>query len=351
MSSKLRVLVIDDSAYNREIICEFLGGHPDFTVVAKAEDGEQGLKLAAQLKPDLITLDIEMPRMDGITFLKRLMSFKPLPVIMISSYTQENSRKTLEALDAGAVDFVPKPTADLEGGLSELSRDIVAKVRAAATAKVRPALVRPRPVRTPATAAVAEGRASRLYKILAIGASTGGIQAIERLLSAMTFQPNGVVIVQHMPTRYTNSFAQRLNAILPFEVSEARDRDRVEKDRILIAPGGFHMRLARDAKGFLVRTDDRPPVNHQRPSVDVLFASVAQAAGREAVGVVLTGMGDDGARGLLAMRRAGAFTVAQDEASSVVFGMPRAAIEMGAAAEVAGLAEIPEAILAAARKL
>ncbi|MBU2489090.1 MAG: chemotaxis response regulator protein-glutamate methylesterase [Proteobacteria bacterium] len=346
---KIRVLIVDDSPVVRSILERILTAEPDIEVLATASDPYEAKKCILEQAPDVVTLDVEMPRMDGITFLKRLMSYRPLPVIMISSFTTENSRKTLEALEAGAVDFVPKPTADLEGGLAALSRDIVAKVRIAATARVRPALVRPRPVRTPAVAG--EGRTSRLYKIVAVGASTGGTQAIERLLSSITFQPNGILIVQHMPARYTQSFAQRLNAMVPFEVSEAKDRDRVEKDRVLIAPGGLHMRLARDAKGFFVRTDDRAPVNHQRPSVDVLFSSVAQEAGRESVGVVLTGMGDDGARGLLAMRRSGAYTIAQDQATSVVFGMPRAAIEMGAATDVTGLHEIAEAIQASARKL
>jgi len=249
------------------------------------------------------------------------------------------------------VDFVAKPTDNVQEELTALASEIVGKVRAAARARVRPSLARPRPAPAKKFAAANGTGRSRLYKILAIGASTGGTQAIERFLCAADFTPNGILIVQHMPARYTQSFAQRLDAVVPFDVAEAADRDRVERGRVLVAPGGRHMRLARDGTGYIVRLDKSPPVNHQRPSADVLFSSMAKVAGRDGVGVVLTGMGEDGARGLLEMRRAGAYTLAQDEATCVVFGMPRAAIELDAAREVAPLQDLPGLVAAAGRML
>jgi two-component system chemotaxis response regulator CheB len=232
----------------------------------------------------------------------------------------------------------------VEESLTGLKREITAKIRAAGWARVRPSVT----VRRVETVRKAV-RMSRLMKILAIGASTGGTQAIERLLSSMSYTTMGILIVQHMPPRYTASFAQRLNSLLSFNVTEAKDRERLAKDKVLVAPGGRHMRLMHDNGGYYVRMDDGPMINHQRPSVDVLFQSVAEAAGCEAVGIVLTGMGDDGARGLLAMRQVGAFTVAQDEESSVVFGMPRVAADMGGVCRVAGLSEMADVIFTQAK--
>ncbi|MBI5845589.1 MAG: chemotaxis response regulator protein-glutamate methylesterase [Deltaproteobacteria bacterium] len=341
---KIRVLIVDDSPVVRSILSRIISAETDMEVIGQAADPFEAKRWIMEESPDVVTLDVEMPRMDGITFLKRIMAYKPLPVIMISSYTQENSMRTMEALEAGAIDFVPKPTSNVEESLNEIRREITAKIRAAGWARVRPSVT----VRRVETAKKAV-RMSRIMKIMAIGASTGGTQAIERLLSSMKYKTMGIVIVQHMPPRYTASFAQRLDSLLGFPVSEAKDRERLAKDKVLVAPGGRHMRLLRDSIGYYVRLDDGPLVNHQKPSVDVLFQSVAESAGREAVGIVLTGMGDDGARGLLAMRQAGSFTVAQDEDSSVVYGMPRVAAEMGGVCRVAGLSEIADVVFAHAK--
>ncbi|MFP4474399.1 MAG: chemotaxis response regulator protein-glutamate methylesterase [Desulfatibacillaceae bacterium] len=340
---KLRVLIVDDSPVVQAVLSRILSAEPDIEVVGRASDPFEAKRWIVEETPDVVTLDVEMPRMDGITFLKRLMAYRPLPVIMISSLTQENSMRTLEALDAGAVDFVAKPLGDTERSLDTLAREIVSKVRAAGKARVKPSYVRRTDTAPPRSHA--EEMSRRIFRLVAIGASTGGTQAIQRLLSAMHYGTNGIVIVQHMPPRYTTSFAHRLDNMLPLDVREAEDRDRIEKNAVLVAPGGKHMRVVRDGNRLLVRLDENsPPVHHQRPAVDVLFRSVAENVGRESVGVVLTGMGDDGADGLLAMREAGAFTVAQDEPSSVVFGMPRAAVERGAAKKVAPLGDIADVI-------
>lgn len=341
---KIRVLIVDDSPVVRSVLSRIISAEKDMEVIGQAADPFEAKRWIMEESPDVVTLDVEMPRMDGITFLKRIMAYKPLPVIMISSYTQENSMRTMEALEAGAIDFVPKPTSNVEESLNEIRREITAKIRAAGWARVRPSVTVLR-VETAKKAV----RMSRIMKIMAIGASTGGTQAIERLLSSMKYKTMGIVIVQHMPPRYTASFAQRLNSLLGFPVTEAKDRERLAKDKALVAPGGRHMRLLRDSIGYYVRLDDGPLVNHQKPSVDVLFQSVAESAGREAVGIVLTGMGDDGARGLLSMRQAGSFTVAQDEESSVVYGMPRVAAEMGGVCRVAGLSEMADVVFAHAK--
>ncbi len=336
----IRVLIVDDSPTVQSVLTSVLSGEPDIEVVGTASDPFEAKDLIVKKRPDVITLDIEMPRMNGITFLKRLMSFRPLPVIMISSYTRENSIRTLEALDAGAVDFIAKPTGDVRTGLRELRHEIASKVRAATRARIKPSVLFGKPEKP---VPIAKIRPSN--KIIAIGASTGGTQAIQRVLGSMPSNINGVAIVQHMPARFTKTFAQMLDTLFPMDVKEAEDRDRLDAGKVLVAPGGWHLHVARGNKGYYVRLQDGRPVKHQRPSVDVLFNSVAKTAAGDAIGILLTGMGNDGAAGLLAMKQAGAFTVAQDEATSVVFGMPGSAIKRGAAEVVAPLDDIADIVL------
>jgi two-component system chemotaxis response regulator CheB len=337
----VRVLIVDDSPLFRSVLQQMLSTDSDIEIVGMASDPLEAKDLIVARSPTVITLDVEMPRMDGITFLKRLMRQRPTPVVMISSYTQENSLRTLEALDAGAVDFVAKPPPDAMADLEELRREVVLKIKAAAQIRLRTPIKPPaRPEVPPAAHARIQGR------VIAIGASTGGPKAIQDVLTALPPEICGIVIAQHMPPRFTQAFAERMDALLPLEAREAQSGDRVEKGRVLVAPGGKHIEVHRDSHGYYVRINDDPPVKHQKPSVDVLFHSVAISAGPHAIGLVLTGMGDDGSQGLLAMKQAGAFTMAQDEASSVVFGMPKAAIALGAVQVVASLADIPAILLA-----
>ena len=336
----IRVLIVDDSPTVQSVLTSVLSDEPDIEVVGIASDPFEAKDLIMKKKPDVITLDIEMPRMDGITFLKRLMSFRPVPVIMISSYTRENSVRTFEALNAGALDFVSKPTGDIKTGLRKLKHEITTKLKSATQAKIKPFVLlgkskKPVPI--------GENMASN--KIIVIGASSGGTQAIQKLLEGMPSNINGIVIVQHMPARFTNAFAKRLNELFPMKIKEAEDGDRIDRGYVLVAPGGCHLEVAKDPMGYYIQLKDGRPVKHQRPSIDIMFHSVAKTATSDGIGIILTGMGDDGADGLLAMKQAGAFTVAQDEASSVIFGMPKAAIERGAATVVAALDDIASAVI------
>lgn len=340
----IRVLIVDDSPVVQLVLRRILSGEPDIDIMGVASDPFEAKDLIIKDKLDVITLDIEMPRMNGITFLKRLMSYSPIPVIMISSYTRKNSMRTMEALEAGAVDFVTKPSRDVERGFASLHNEIVNKIRAASKAQVKPFILHGKtPIKiekTPDTIA---------NKLIAIGASVGGPKAIQKLLCGISFQPQGIVIAQHMAEQYTQAFAERLNSLLPFEVREARDMDSINQGRVLIAPGGRHMRVVRDGNGYMIRLDKISPT--QGPStgvsrsIDVLFHSVAQSAGPNAIGIILTGMGKDGAEGLAAMKEAGAYTIAQNEASCVVFGMPQAAIEKGIVDAVASPEDIPAILL------
>jgi two-component system, chemotaxis family, protein-glutamate methylesterase/glutaminase len=331
----IRVLVVDDSAVVRRVLSEALSAAPDIEVVGSAVDPYVARDKIAALRPDVLTLDVEMPRMDGLTFLEKLMAHHPMPVVVVSSLTPKSSAMALRALELGAVSVVSKPGSQFS--VADVAREIVSQVRAAAQAKVRP--VTPRPE----IAGTGRPKARDLIttkKVLAIGASTGGPRAIEELLTSLPASFPGTVIAQHMPSQFTGEFARRLDSICSMHVAEAQDGDEVLAGRALIAPGGRHMLVTRVGASYIVRLKDAPAVNHHRPSVDVLLESVAKAAGANAVGVILTGMGSDGAKGLLAMRNAGAHTIAQDEATSIVFGMPKEAAALGAASEVLPLGKI-----------
>lgn len=326
---KIRVLIVDDSAIVRKMLAEALAAEPDLEVVGTAPDPFVARDKILSLRPDVLTLDIEMPRMDGLTFLKKLMRFHPLPVIVISSLAQSSSQAALEALQCGAVDVVAKPGGPYSVG--ELKQDLPQKVRAAAHARVvgaKPQIAVP----VPAAPLALSGASSST--VIAIGASTGGTEAIREVLTGLPGDMPGIVIVQHIPPVFSMAFANRLNDLCKLRVKEAADGDRVTAGLALIAPGNFHMTLRKTGGEYRVVIQDGPRVCYQRPSVDVLFESVAQVAKRDAIGAILTGMGSDGAQGLLRMKRAGARTLAQDEASCVVFGMPREAIRLGAADRV-----------------
>ena len=320
---KIRVLIVDDSAIVRKMLAEALASEPDLEVVGTAPDPYVARDKILSLRPDVLTLDVEMPRMDGLTFLKKLMRFHPLPVIIISSLAQSSSQTALEALQCGAVDVLAKPGGPYSVG--ELKQDLPQKVRAAAQARV--GLAKPQLARPLAVPLVLSGASTST--VIAIGASTGGTEAIREVLTAMPANMPGIVIVQHIPPVFSLAFANRLNDLCKLRVKEAADGDRVTSGLVLIAPGNFHMTLVKAGGEYRVSIQDGPRVCYQRPSVDVLFESVANVAKSDAIGAILTGMGSDGAQGLLRMKRAGARTIAQDEASCVVFGMPREAIRMG----------------------
>ncbi|SHN45366.1 protein-glutamate methylesterase/protein-glutamine glutaminase [Cryptosporangium aurantiacum] len=349
--NRIGVLIVDDSAVVRQALSARLSNSGDIEVIGVAADPIFAMERMNRVWPDVVVLDIEMPRMDGITFLKKIMSTRPTPVVICSTMTTRGAETTMDALAAGAVSVIPKPTTGLKQFIQDEGGDIVSAVRAAARSNVRRAQDAVRaPVSVgpaPSFVSVAE-RGSILGtttdRVVAIGTSTGGTQALEVVLTALPPTCAGIVIVQHMPEKFTAAFAARLDGLCELEVSEAVDGDRVLTGRALVAPGGKHMELRRDGAQYRVRVFDGPLVNRHRPSVDVLFRSVAKMAGRNALGVIMTGMGDDGARGLLEMRRAGAFTVAQDEATSLVYGMPHEAVQLGAAEREAPLSAIPEVI-------
>ncbi len=341
---KIRVLVVDDSAIVRKIFVDELQRDPQIEVIGTAPDPYVARDKIVQLKPDVITLDIEMPRMDGITFLKKLMRYHPLPVIIVSSLTPKGGELALEALDAGAVEVMCKPGAAYTVG--DMSVDLINKIKAASRAKVQKRSQDAAPV-TRTVRRLAMTRTTN--KVVAIGASTGGTEAIRRLLEAMPGNCPGTVVVQHMPEHFTHSFSERLDGLCAMAVKEAEDGDAVIPGRVLIAPGNHHMLLRRSGARYHVQVKSGPLVQRQRPSVDVLFKSVARYAGANAVGVILTGMGRDGADGLLEMKKAGAKTLAQNEETCVVFGMPKVAMELGAVDQTLALETIPRRILDAAQ--
>ncbi len=343
---KIKVLVIDDSAIVRRILSETIAMESDMEVVGTAPDPYVARDKILALDPDVLTLDIDMPRMDGLTFLKKLMQYRPMPVVVISSLAQSSCEVSLEALRCGAVEVMAKPGGPYSIG--ELREGLASKLRAAAASRVD----RPKP-RTEAGVAVAE-RNRELFRantVIAIGASTGGTEAIHDVLVQLPPDIPGIVLTQHIPKQFSASFAQRLNRVCCFEVKEAADGDELGPGRALLAPGDFHMVLRRVGAGYRVQIQDGPKVCYQRPAVDVMFSSVAQAAGENTVGVLLTGMGADGAQGLLNLRKAGGRTIAQNEETCVVYGMPREAVRLGAAEKVLPLSAIPAAILGLARVL
>lgn len=346
----IRVLIVDDSAIVRKVLTDELSRYEDIEVIGTAIDPYAARDKIVQLRPDVMTLDVEMPRMDGLSFLAKLMKHHPMPVVVVSSLTPKDSQAAMTALQLGAIDIVPKPGSQYS--TPDVERQLVRAIRAAACARVRPLSAdnAPRPApnaRAAASTPAAPTLLSQLqttHQVIAIGASTGGTRALEVVFRNLPASSPGTVIVQHMPAGFTASFAERLNQVSAMEVREARDNDSVVPGVALLAPGNHHMLLQQSGARFYVRIKDGPPVQYQRPSVDVLFQSVAATAGRNAVGVLLTGMGADGAKGMLSMHQRDAHTIAQDEQSCVVFGMPREAIKLGAASEIVALPKVASAI-------
>ena len=355
--AKIKVIIVDDSAVVRQVNKETLEKEADIEVIAAVSDPLFALEKMKLQWPDVIVTDIEMPRMDGITFLKKIMAEHPTPTVVCSSLAEKGAAATMEALAAGALSIITKPKMGVKQFLQESGSDIVGAVRAAARANMRrvhtgaamPTELRPKlsaDAMLAAQAAGARALTNTTEKVIAIGTSTGGTQALEAVLTKLPSVTAGIVVVQHMPEKFTAMFAERLNSLCALEVREAQDGDRVVPGRALIAPGGRHMMLKRSGAQYYVEVKDGPVVNRHKPSVDVLFRSVAQVAGRNALGVIMTGMGDDGARGMKEMHDAGAQTVAEDESTCVVFGMPKVAIEMGGVDRVVPLDRIPQEIIA-----
>jgi two-component system chemotaxis response regulator CheB len=364
MGARIRVGVVDDSALVRSLLKALIEAQPDMTCVGTANDPYMAREMIRELDPDVITLDVEMPRMDGLDFLEKLMRLRPMPVVMVSTLTERGAETTLRALELGAVDFVAKPRIGVAQGLNELGDEIADKLRAAARARVRrrPAASPEPPSAAPRTAGsgavhvpgpaplvkpvpLAWSRSST-EKVIAIGSSTGGTEALREVLTALPADCPAVLVTQHMPPGFTRSFADRLNTLCRMHVKEAEHGERVLPGHVYVAPGGRHMAVGRSGANYQIALDDGEPVNRHRPSVDVLFRSVAQHVGRNAIGVMLTGMGRDGADAMKAMRDAGAHNLAQDEASCVVYGMPREAVAAGAVHEVLALQRIAERLLA-----
>ena len=340
---KIKVLIIDDSALIRGILREIINSQPDLEVVGQAPDPIIARDLIKQLNPDVLTLDVEMPRMNGLDFLEKLMRLRPMPVLMVSTLTERGNEATLKALELGAVDFITKPSLGVSDGLAELGEEIGDKIRAAARARIR---------RHALNAAVLElpqplsGHClNPSEKMVCVGSSTGGTEALKEFLTRMPATSPAVLITQHMPEAFTRSFAQRLNSLSAMTVKEAVHNERVLPGHAYLAPGHSHLLVKKNGTYYTTELSRAEPVNRHRPSVDVLFNSAAHVSGPNALGVIMTGMGKDGALGLLAMRQAGAYTLAQDEASCVVFGMPKAAIEIGAAVEVASLNDLAGRVL------
>ncbi|WP_447968343.1 protein-glutamate methylesterase/protein-glutamine glutaminase [Nitrospira sp. M1] len=344
-TKKIRVLIVDDSALIRGVMTELLRQDPEIDVVGSATDPYAARDKIKSLNPDVLTLDVEMPKMDGLTFLQKVMAGHPMPVVMVSSLTESGCETTLRALELGAVDFITKPKIDVQHGLEELAESITSKIKTAAAATVRkrtPTTVNPDRLRELATQS---SMIKTTDTIIAIGASTGGTEALKELLEVLPPSVPPIVITQHMPERFTKTFADRLNQVCQISVKEAVDGDSVIPGQALLAPGNYHMELRRSGARYQVTLNQNPPINRHRPAVDAMFRSVAHYAGANSLGVILTGMGNDGAAGMLEMKKAGAFNLAQDEASCVVFGMPKEAIKAGGVDKILPLSDIPAAML------
>ena len=342
----IKVLIVDDSALMRALLTEIIGGAADLEVVGAAPDPIAARDMIKVLNPDVLTLDVEMPKMDGLEFLGRLMKLRPMPVVMISSLTAKGSEVTLQALELGAVDFVAKPRAESVSLLQGYTEEIRDKIRAAKGAHLRrPPSLAAAPVQR---VAAPSGLSSRVLneKIIAIGASTGGTEAIKEVLVRLPAEVPGIVMVQHMPETFTPSFAKRLDGLSALRVIEAQGGERIMPGHAYLAPGHSHMTIKRVGNGWVTELNQAEPVNRHRPAVDVLFNSVAKEVGRNAIGVILTGMGKDGAQGMLAMRQAGAWNIGQDQESCVVYGMPREAAQVGAVDEVVSLNNVAPRVLA-----
>jgi two-component system chemotaxis response regulator CheB len=343
---KIKVLIVDDSALIRSVLREIIGSQPDMEVVGVAPDPIVARELIRQTNPDVLTLDVEMPKMDGLDFLEKLMRLRPMPVVMVSSLTEKGSEITMRALELGAVDFVSKPKIAIQSGMLEYSDMIADKIRAASKARIR---AKTPTVAQNGTAASGGAPAVRHFssseKLIIVGASTGGTEAIKEFLIQMPPDCPGILIVQHMPEGFTRSFAQRLDSLCAIAVREAAGGERILPGHAYLAPGHSHLQLVRSGANYMTQLDQGPAVNRHRPSVDVLFHSAALHAGKNAVGVILTGMGKDGAVGMLEMKQAGAHNFAQNESTCVVYGMPREAVAVGGVHEVGALQDLPRMVL------
>ncbi len=344
----IKVVIVDDSALIRSVLKKILEQVPDIRVVGVASDPIVAREVIRANNPDVITLDVEMPKMDGLEFLEKLMRLRPMPVVMISSLTERSSEITLRALELGAVDFVTKPKLDIAAGMQAYSELIIEKIRAAAQAKPKQFAAQPVTARLTADAVLPAlaNRVTSTEKLIIIGASTGGTEAIKEVLIRMPADCPGILVTQHMPESFTRSFANRLDSLCKISVKEAENGDRILPGHAYIAPGHSHLLLKRSGANYICELSDGPPVNRHRPSVDVLFRSAANCAGKNAIGVILTGMGKDGAAGMLEMKQAGSHTISQNEETCVVYGMPKEAVAAGGVEEVAALNDIAQRIMA-----
>lgn len=341
----IKVLVVDDSALVRSLLAEIIRDTPDMTLVGAAPDAYVARDMVNQFTPDVITLDIEMPRMDGLAFLEKLMAARPTPVVMISTLTEEGADATLRALELGALDFIPKPKLGVTSGIREYAELIVEKIRAAAGIKVKPLVKKNRPEFSGEQKVSSASSLQSTEKIIAIGASTGGTEAIKDLLVQLPAAIPGIVMTQHMPPGFTRTFAERLNKTTRLHVVEAKGGERILPGHAFLAPGGYHLVVVRSGADYRVKLSDAEPVHRHRPAVDVMMESVAQVGGKNVIGVLLTGMGKDGAKGMLDIRNQGGYTLAQDEASCVVYGMPKEAVAVGGVDQVVALDKMGQVLL------